>query len=413
MMKIIQDLWHKRRDIVSDGFDESLNYLSKIFPMKIHEITCGSTCWTWKVPQKWSVKEAWIKGSNGDILLDLKDHPLHVVGSSLPIDKKVNKEELFKHLHSNQKQPNAIPWVFKYYDRDWGFCIEHEKLKNFVDDNYHVYIDSEDTGGSLKVGEITIPGESDEIIFLVAHLCHPAQVNDDLTGVAVLMDVIQALSKKKNYYTYKAVIVPETIGSIAYLSQNEDLISKARYGIFFEMLGNDNNHVLQYSRQGNTKLDRIAEYVIQRREDDFRSGPYGEVVGNDEGVFNGPGINIPMISISRWPYPEYHTSKDNLSIVTEDRLEESKRIFLEILDILDTDYIPRRTFKGPVFLSGHGLWVPKEVNRPLNHNISKIMYRLEGEMSVFDIADELHMDFGVVLEYVNKFFEKGFITRIK
>jgi aminopeptidase-like protein len=45
---------------------------------------------------------------------------------------------------------------------------------------------------------------------------------------------------KNNYYTYKGVIFPERIGSIAYLSQNENVIKKAKAGIFLEMLGNKN-----------------------------------------------------------------------------------------------------------------------------------------------------------------------------
>ena len=412
MMQLINDLWFKRRDIVSEGFDESLAYIGRLIPLKIHEVPSGTKCWTWPIPEKWSVKEAYIEDGEGKRLLDLKDHPLHIVSYSLPVNKVVSKKELMEHLHTNPQRPGAIPFEFKYYQRDWGFCLSHERLKDFTGDKYKVVIDSKFEAGALKVGECTLKGESDETIVLVAHLCHPAMVNDDLAGVAVLIDVACQLSKRENHYTYKFLLVSETIGSVAYLSQNEALIPKMKYGIFFEMLGNDNLHALQLSKKGNTRIDRIARYVMERKLDDYREGPFRQVVGNDEMVFDGPGVDIPMISISRFPYPEYHTSDDTPQIVSEERLAESRDLVLEILKVLDQDYIPQRKFRGPVFLSGYDLWVDWRVNRQLNTNIEQIMLRLEGDKSVFDIAQELNIRFEDVLSYVDKFFTNGLIGKI-
>jgi aminopeptidase-like protein len=177
------------------------------------------------------------------------------------------------------------------------------------------------------------------------------------------------------------------------------------------MLGNNNIHALQLTRQGNTRLDRIVRYVMRYKLTNFREGPFRKVVGNDEMVFNGPGVNIPMVSISRFPYPEYHTSDDNAGIISEENLIESRNLVLEILRILDNDYIPKRKFKGPVFLSGYGLWVDWRINRKLNENIEQIMLRLEGDKSIFDIAEELGLEFNDVLSYVNRFSEKGLITK--
>jgi aminopeptidase-like protein len=408
--KLIDDLWSKERHLISDEYDESLEYISKLIPLKIHEIPSGTKCWTWVVPEKWSVKEAYIEDMDGKRLLDVKDHPLHVVSYSLPIDKVVTKDELMKHLYTKPERPGAIPFEFKFYERDWGFCIQHNKLKKFTKNKYKVFIDSKFEKGTLKVGDCTIKGETDETIVLVAHLDHPAMVNDDLTGVAVLVDIAKELSKRKNHYTYKLLLVPETIGSIAYLSQNEDVIPKLKYGVFLEMLGNNNIHALQLTRQGDTKLDRMARYVMKRKLEKFREGAFRKVVGNDEMVFNGPGVNVPMISISRSPYPEYHTSDDTPDIISENNINESKNLILELLDIIDNDYTPRRTFKGPIFLSGYGLWVDWRINKQLNANIEQIMLRLEGDKSIFDIADELDMEFNDVLSYINKFSDKGLIN---
>jgi len=414
MMELIKDIWFERRDIVSDGFDESLNYISKIIPLKIHNIPTGTKCWTWTVPKKWSVSRAYIEDLKGKKIVDLKNHPLHVMSYSLPVNKIVSREELLKHLYSRADRSAAIPFEFKYYEKDWGFCIQHEKLlKEINKEKYKVFIDSKFEKGNLKVGDYTIKGKTEKEIVLIAHLCHPCQANDDLAGVAVLVDIAKELSKKKLYYTYKFLIVPETIGSIAYLSQNKRIISHLKYGVFLEMLGNDNIHALQLTRQGNTYLDEVAKYVMKKKLENYREGAFRKIVSNDEMVFNGPGINVPTISISRFPYPEYHTSDDNPNIITEGRLLQSKKLILDIINIFEKDYTPKRQFLGPVFLSGYGLWVDWRTNKKLNQNIEQIMLLLEGDRTVFEIANELDMDFDEVLNYINKFFTKGLVKKIK
>lgn len=412
MMQLIHDLWLKRRDIISDDFDESLEYISKIIPLKIHNIPSGTKCWTWTIPPKWSVKEAYIQDLKEHRLLDLKNHPLHVMSYSLPINRIVIRKELMKHLHTKPQRPGAIPFEFKYYERDWGFCIQHNRLKEFTKNKYRVFIDSKFEKGTLKVGDHTIKGKTDEMIVLVAHLCHPAMVNDDLTGVTVLVDIAKEMSLKAHHYTYKFLFVPEIIGSIAYLSQNEDIISKLKYGIFLEMLGNNNTHALQLTRQGNTRLDRIAKYVMKIELTNFRKGFFKEATRNDEMVFNGPGVNVPMISISRYPYPEYHCSDDNLGIISEENLKQSKALISKILNILDNDYTPKRKFKGPVFLSGYNLWIDWRINKELNQKIESIMLRLEGDKSIFDISQELKMEFSTVLNYIEKFADNGLVEKI-
>lgn len=411
MIKLISDLWLKRRDLISDGYDESLNYISKQIPLKIYKIPSGTKCWTWTVPDKWTVKEAYIKDLDGNTIIDLKDHPLHLMSYSLPVDKIVTKEELMKHLHTKPERPDAIPFEFSYYEKKWGFCCQHNRLKSFNKDKYRVFIDSRFEKGELKVGDFTIKGATDETIVLAAHLCHPAMVNDDMAGVAVLVDLAKQLKKRKNYFTYKFMILPETIGSIAYLSQNEKIIPKLKYGIFLEMLGNDNIHALQLTRKGDTKLDEIARYVMRRNSNDFREGAFLDIVTNDEKVFNAPGVDVPMISISRYPYPEYHTSDDAPSIISEKRLIESRDLVLEILKIIDNDYVPKPKFKGPVFLSGYNLWVDWRKDAELNRNVTKIMLNIDGKMSAFDIARDLNIKFETVIDFIKQLAEKGLIGK--
>ena len=410
MIKLIDDLWFKRRDIVSDGFNESLDYIGKIIPLKVHKIPSGTRCWTWTVPEKWTVKSAYIEDTEGNRLLDLKNHPLHVLSYSLPVDKVVSKEELFRHLHISEKRPKAIPFEYKYYDRDWGFCVQAERLKDFSKDKYRVFIDAKFEKDVLRLGESHIKGRNKDTIVIAAHLCHPAMVNDDLSGVAVLAKLAKELHGRKNNYSYKILFLPETIGSIAFLSQNMNIIPHIKYGIFLEMLGNDNSLALQFSHQGNTKIDKIARYAMSRRLKIFREGPFRSIVRNDEMVFNGPGVNIPMISISRSPYPEYHTSDDNPSIISEERLDEAGEVVSYILDVMERDYLPKRNFTGPIFLSGFGLWVDWKTNPELKRTMEKIMLNLEGDLSIFDISEKVGLDFENTWGLINKLKEKRLVV---
>lgn len=436
MMDLIRGIWTLRRDLLSDGFDHALQRLATHFQpsaaagsiharqmvhgqhraaisgnLTIHCVPTGIKCWTWTVPDKWSVKRAYIKDQDGHPILDLKDHPLHVMSYSSPIDAMVSKRTLLEHLHTVPERPDAIPFRFSYYRRNWGFCIQHRKLSLLKSARYRVFIDSSFQKGSLKILDVTIPGQSDDTIVLVAHLCHPAMANDNLTGVAVGVQTAKRLMRQHNRYTYKLLVLPETIGSLAYLSRNEDHIPRIKYCIVLDMLGNDNTHLLQYSKQGGTRLDRIAHHVMKRHSAAFREAAFRELLGSDAMVFDGPGIDIPTITLSRWPCPAYHTSDDNPDIVAESRLNSSKRIVLEILRAMDRDYLPKRTFKGPICLSACGLWGDKSSEKTANANRERIFLRLEGNRTVFDIAEDLHLDFDEVVRVIDRFHSMGLVTR--
>ena len=202
MMKIIRDLWPKSRDLVSDGFDESLDYISKIIPLKILKVSSGTKCWTWTIPKKWEAIEAWIKDENGNIILNLKDNPLHVISYSQSINKEVSKKELLEHLFSEPKCPDAVRYSYAFYNKNWGFGIEHNKIEKLQGEKFHVFINTSFQDGELKVGEHTIKGQTNETVVFVAHLDHPFMANDDLTGVAAMIDIANELKDKKLHFTY-------------------------------------------------------------------------------------------------------------------------------------------------------------------------------------------------------------------
>jgi aminopeptidase-like protein len=345
------------------------------------------------------------------------EHPLNVISYSLSVNKVVSKDELMQHLHTNPEHPDAIPFVYKYYDRDWGFCIEQNKLINFVKDSYRVVIDSEFVPDNLNVGEYVISGQEDNEIVILSHLCHPAQVNDDLAGVAVAVKVASEISKIKTKYSYRFLFLPETVGSVAYLSQNEHLISKMKYAVFLEMLGTNNPLWLQHSRQKNTLVDRVAKYVLEKSTTDSMEGDYLKVVCNDEKVFNSYGVNIPTISISRALdkngkiYPQYHTNADNPENVNWANLEKAESCVLKIIDVMEKNYIPVPQYKGPLFLSGLGLYADFSKNPKLLSHMYDIMNDIDGSNSLFDICERYNLDFDFWISLMEKFSKLKLIIK--
>jgi len=419
MLELINELWFLKRDIVSEGYDLALQRLAQEVPMTVHAYPSGEPCWTWRVPEKWTCQAAYLETLDGRRLLDYSDHPLHVVSYSLPFDGTVSREELLRHLHVHPRLPDAIPFVFKYYERDWGLCATQSMRDSLDEAAYHVSIQASFEPGTLKVGEVVIPGKRRDSFILAAHLCHPAMVNDDLSGVVVGVEAARALlSGPPREYTYRLLILPETIGSVAYLSHHEDLIPEMCAGLFLEMLGNDSPHALQGSFHPESQADRCLGAIFTRLDPVGYMGAYRTIIDNDERQFNAPGVRVPMLSLSRVqapkasgcpPYPEYHSSQDTPAIVSPERLEASKRVVLGLLDAWERNGYVVNNFKGEVFCSGYGIWIDYRTNPEGHRRLFEIMERCDGERTVADIAIELKIPFDAVWEVVSLLKEKGLV----
>jgi aminopeptidase-like protein len=413
MINLINELWFLKRDIVSDDFDHALARLARELPMSIAEYPSGMRCWTWTIPEKWACQEAYLETMDGKRLIDYADHPLHVVSYSLPYEGVVDRQELLQHLHVHPRLPGAIPFVFKYYERDWGLCASQELRDSLKDERYRVVIQTRFEPDSLKIGEVLIPGQSEQTVMLVTHLCHPAMVNDDLSGVVVGIEVARTLLERgsqgsKPYFTYRLLILPETIGSVVYLSHHEELIPQMVAGLFLEMLGNNSPHALQGSFQPSSQIDRCLVSALKGLEPQGYSAPYRTVIANDERQFNAPGVRVPMLSLSRVeppgsptrPYREYHSSLDTPDIVTEERLEASKQIVLALIEAWENNQYIVNHFKGEIFCSGYGIWIDYRINPDGHRRLFEIMERCDGEHTVADIASELAIPFQSVWEVV-------------
>ncbi len=426
---VLAEIYPLHRTLASDGLDAALDIVGAYLPenahYKIETYAPLTPVWTWYVPERYVVHKAYLETEDGQRIVDFEDNPLHLLSYSLPMDKLLPWAELEPHLYFNEKRPHAIPWKFKYYDRDWGFCLPKNLFDSLPrDKNYHVVIDVEfvtdPAAKGFKVATATLhpheePNPAAGEIFVMAHICHPSQANDDAAGVVTALEVARRLAAKPlpaGSMSVRFWFGPETIGTIAYLANNEALIPAFRGGIFVEMTGSDNTLALQHTRQHEALMDKVGQYVLRKRGGEFREGTFADVIANDERVLNGPGVNVPCISVTRFPYPEYHTSDDNLEIIHEDKLQEAADVIEEIIRIYATNYLPKRKFRGPVFLSGHGLFVDWQTNWDLNRAIEKMMMRFEGKQSVFEIVDELGLDYWDTREYIEKFRIKGLIEAL-
>jgi aminopeptidase-like protein len=425
---VLEQIYPLHRTLVSDGLDRSLEIVAENLPeaveYQIENYLPGQKAWTWTIPERYVVHHAYLELENGEKVLDFSDNPLHLLSYSFPVDSVLTWDELAPHLYFSEKRPDAIPWQFKFYERNWGFCLAKSVYDRLPRDRkYHVVIDVEfviDPQDGFRIGTGVIhpqggKAESAGELILCTHICHPNQANDDAAGVATAIELAHRLARNPlpaGSMSIRFLFCPETIGTIAYLSHNEDLIPNLKGGIFIEMTGNDNNIILQHSRQGDGLMDRVAQFVLMKAGRDFREGEFAQVVANDERVINGPGVNVPCISISRWPYDEYHTSDDNPSIIFEDKLQEAADLIEQMVRIYATNYIPKRKFRGPVFLSGYGLWIDWRVNRPLNRATEKIMMMFEGQASVFEIAEAVGMDYDEVRAYIERFRANDLVTAL-
>lgn len=331
------------RSITGNGVRQTLEILNSVIggEMVIHEVPSGTKVFDWTVPKEWNIKDAWIKDSKGNKILDFKNNNLHVMGYSLPIDKKICLDELKEIIYTHPVFYDAIPYVTSYYKERYGFCMTQKQKDKLEDEEYHIFIDSELKDGSLTYGEIIIHGESKQEVFLSTYVCHPSMANNELSGPAVAIHLAKWLkSLPKRRYTYRIIFIPETIGSITYLSKNlEYLKEHVIAGFNITCVGDNRDYSLVESRYGNTLSDKVAKNVLRFVYPKYKNYSYLDR-GSDERQYNAPGVDLPICVISRSKfneYPEYHTSLDNLNFISQDGLQGAFDVYKECINSLENN----------------------------------------------------------------------------
>lgn len=416
MYNLLVKLFPICRSITGNGIRQSLEIVNEIVPITRYEVPTGTKVFDWTIPKEWNIRDAYITDEQGNKIVDFKNHNLHVVGYSTPIDQWLELAELDQHLYSLPSQPNAIPYITSYYEERWGFCLSHEQREQLPPGKYHAVIDSELKEGSLTYGEIIIPGETKQEVFLSTYLCHPSMANNELSGPVVttfLAKWLKELPKRK--YTYRIVFIPETIGSITYLSRNitamkENVIA----GFNISCVGDERTYSCLASRYGNTLADKVVLHIMKHKYPDYNMYSYLER-GSDERQYCSPGVDLPLVGVMRSSYgyyPEYHTSLDDLTLVTPEGLAGSYELLQECIIALEKNETYKVECLCEPQMGKRGLYslTTKEGTYLERVRMMNIIAYADGKNDLLDISNIINAPIGELYSIIDKLSEKGLIN---
>jgi aminopeptidase-like protein len=415
---LAKELYPICRSISGNGVRDTLSILQREVPqLTLHEVPSGTQCFDWVIPPEWEIREAFIVGPDGNKVIDFKNHNLHVLGYSTPIDRTLSLDELQQHLYSEPSQPEVIPYVTSYYSERWGFCLSHRQRESLVPGDYRVYIDSRlNPSGSLTYGEVLLPGDSNEEIFISTYVCHPSMGNNELSGPTVATYIAKWLtSLERRRYTYRIVFIPETIGSICYLSRNLYHLKKTVVaGYNLTCIGDDRCYSYVASRQEDSMSDLVAQHVLRHIAPDNIRYDFLER-GSDERQYNSPGIDLPIVTLMRskfWTFPEYHTSADDMNLISPSGLQGGYELVRLCLLTLERNTVLRTTTLCEPNLGKRGLYptLSRKGHYDSLRDMMNLLAYCDGTKSLLQIATKLQRPMWELLPTVEKLRNAGLLT---
>jgi len=418
MHQLASELWPIARSITGPGVRKTLEILKQEIPeLCLQSIPSGTRCFDWTVPDEWSIADAFIEDEAGDRIVDFRNNNLHVVGYSVPADEWLDLEELQSHLHSLRDQPHAIPYVTSYYSRRWGFCITEAQRQSLKRGRYHAVIRSELKPGVLNYGEVILAGETDQEVLLSTYICHTSMANNELSGPVVTAAITSWLKSLVNRkFTYRIVFVPETIGSIVYLSLHlSQMKSKTVAGYVVTCIGDDRTYSFLPSRAGNSLADLAATHVLSHLAPGYRKYSFLDR-GSDERQYCSPGVDLPVASVMRskyGEYPEYHTSLDDLNLVTPTGLAGGFLAYKHILECIEGNCYPRVTVLCEPQLGKRGLYPTlstKQSGKDVRAMTNLIAY-CDGSLSLLEIAERIGQPMWELLPMVERLSEFSLLEK--
>ena len=415
MYNLLKQLFPICRSITGNGVRETLAILKKEVPeLQIYEVPSRTSVFDWTVPKEWNIKDAWVKNSKGEKVIDFQKTNLHVLGYSIPIHQKISKAELLEHIYTIPEQPNLIPYVTSYYKRRWGFCISEIEKNKLDDGEYEVFIDSSLEQGSLSHGEILIPGRSKKEIFLSTYVCHPSMANNELSGPVIAINLAKWIKTIDRNFSYRIIFVPETIGSITYLSRNlQYLKENVIAGYVLTCLGDNNHFSYIESRYGNTLSDKVAKLILKYTDPDYKTYSFLDR-GSDERQYCAPGVDLPMCSITRskyGEYAEYHTSGDNLDFVSEEGLNGSFELFKKIIATIENNKIYTNKVLCEPQMGKRGLYptISTKKSGLEVRDLMNVLAYIDGTNDLIDLCNITNTSAETCTEIINKLLNGGVI----
>jgi aminopeptidase-like protein len=415
---LIRDLYPICRSITGEGFRETLARIRKEIPLDVHEVPSGTQVFDWTVPKEWNIRDAYVKNTRGERIIDFRRHNLHIVNYSVPVHRKMSLAELRPHLHTLPDQPDWIPYRTSYYKENWGFCLSHNQLQAIREDEYEVCIDSALENGSLTYGECYLSGQSPKEVLISCHACHPSLCNDNLSSVATATFLAKYLGQAQLRYSYRFLFIPGTIGAITWLSQNEDHINAIQHGLVLTCVGDRGHITYKKSRRGDAEIDHTVAHVLKhsgQRYDIEDFSPYGY----DERQYCSPGFNLPVGCFMRTPhgkFPEYHSSADNLELMDPASLAHSLVTCLSVFYVLENNrrYCNQNPKCEPQ-LGRRGLYRAMGGNRDEKLQETAMLWVLnqsDGEHSLLDIAKRCGLAFETVHDAAGLLLRHGLVKEV-
>jgi aminopeptidase-like protein len=334
-----------------------------------------------------------------------------VVGYSVPVHKTVSREELLEHVYTIPDQPEWIPYVTSYYKERWGFCMTEKQKQTLTDDEYEVLIDSTLSDGSLTYGELVLQGETQDEILISTYLCHPSMANNELSGPCVQTELVKYLkSLPKRRYTYRFIWNPETIGSITYLSQNwESLQQHVKAAFVLSCVGDDRTYSMVCSKYADTLADRVLENVLKYHYPAYKRYSFLER-GSDERQYGSAGIDLPVCGFCRskyQEYPEYHTSADDMSLISPEGLAGAYEVMEKVVNALEHNDYYVMTCKCEPQLGKRGLY-PTISRKGSNYSVRTMQHFIayaDGRNDLIGISNILNTPIDELIPIKDKLME--------
>ena len=410
------------RSLTGTGVKKTLKIIKNEFPkLNIKKVSSGSKVFDWKVPPEWNVTDAYVLDKFRKKIIDFKKNNLHLIGYSIPINKNLTKKKLFKNIYYLKNQPKAIPYLTSYYKKYWGFCISYNQKVRFDkiykdDDKFKVVIKSRlNQKGNLNYGELLLKGRSKKEILISTYICHPSMANNELSGPIVSMSLINYFQKfKKLDKTLRFIFIPETIGSITYLSKNLKYLKDNVIGGYnLTCIGDERQHSCMFSKYENSPSDKAIVEAYQKLKINFKVYSFLER-GSDERQYNSPGIDIPISSIFRTmygKYPEYHTSLDNFNIVTLKGIMGGFQVAKTAIEILIKKIIPINKILCEPQMEARGLYpsISTKNKDTFSYNLRNFLQYADEKNDLKEISKLIKLKYSATLKIYNLLIRKELI----